>query len=153
MPPLLLPATPSRSKGRSKSTFETLKDAYIKIKQTLKRGLSTLSRRARCLFRRILQQAVEHYKKNPRLCQFQLAMLVLVVLGLVVAPVLLAMGFSSIGPVAGSAAAAHQSAAGTTAAFIALQSTAMTGAAATVGIIVSSVATGGAVIAQFFKRR
>ncbi|KAK5696394.1 hypothetical protein LTR17_024232 [Elasticomyces elasticus] len=165
------PATPSCSEGRSKTAFETCKDAYIKIKQTLKRGLSVISRRARCLLKRMLQQAVEHYKKNPRLCQLQLAMLVLVVLGLVVAPVLLAMGFSSIGPVAGtwkplailqklcadtvtgSAAAAHQSAWGATAAFGALQSTAMTGAAATVGVIVSSVAAAAAAFAQFFKRR
>ncbi|KAK3658567.1 hypothetical protein LTR22_008920 [Elasticomyces elasticus] len=144
---------PNRSEGRSKSTYETLRDAYLNIKQTLKRGLSTLSRRARCLFRRILQQAFEHYKKNPRLCQFQLAMIIIVILGLAVPSMLLAMGFSSIGPVAGSAAAAHQSAAGTTAAFVALQSTAMTGAAATVGVIVSSAAAAGAAIAHFFKRR
>ncbi|KAK5735959.1 hypothetical protein LTR17_007794 [Elasticomyces elasticus] len=130
-----------------------MKDTYLKIKQILKRGLSIISRRARCLVKRMLQQAVEHYKKNPRLCQFQLAMFVLVVLGLVVAPVLLAMGFSSIGPVAGSPAVAHQSAFGATVGFSALQSTAMTGAAATIGVIVSSVAAGGAVIEQFFKRR
>ncbi|KAK5684024.1 hypothetical protein LTS10_003888 [Elasticomyces elasticus] len=123
------PATLHHSKERSKSTFQTLKDAYLNIKQTLKRGLSIISRRACCLLKRMLHQAIEHYKKNPRLCQLQLAMLVLVVLGLVVAPMLLAIGFSKVGPVFGSAAAAHQSAFGATAAFGALQSTAMTGAA------------------------
>ncbi|KAK5703975.1 hypothetical protein LTR97_002988 [Elasticomyces elasticus] len=153
MPSLFLPATPHRSEGRAKSTFETLKDAYLKTKQTLKRGLSIISRRARCLLKRMLQQAVEHYKKNPRLCQLQLAMLILVVLGLVVAPMLLAIGFSKIGPVFGSAAAAHQSVFGATVTFSALQSAAMTGAAATVGVVVSSVAAAVAAIAQFFKRR
>lgn len=116
-----------------------------------------------------------HIKKNPKMTAFQVAMLVVALVpGLVIAPVLGAVGFSSVGPVAGtyidrsevwskadrvvgSAAAAFQSANGATAAFSFFQSAAMGGyAAGAVGGVVTGASTVSAAttgVAQWFKKR
>ncbi|KAK0939584.1 hypothetical protein LTR29_008833 [Friedmanniomyces endolithicus] len=95
----------------------------------------------------------EHIKKNPKMSAFQIAMIVMAVVpGLVVAPVLGLLGFGSLGPVAGSAAAAFQSVNGATAGFSILQSAAM-GGTMVVGNVVTGVCAGAGVVTEFFKRR
>ncbi|KAK0346383.1 hypothetical protein LTR91_011883 [Friedmanniomyces endolithicus] len=94
-----------------------------------------------------------HIKKNPKMSAFQIVMIVMaVVQGLVIAPVLGLLGFGSLGPVAGGAAAAFQSANGATAGFSILQSAAM-GGTAVFGNVVTGVCAGVGVVTEFFKRR
>jgi hypothetical protein len=116
----------------------------------------------------------EYMKAHPYLTSFQILMLLITCIpGLVAAPVLGAMGFSSLGPVAGKqstvlspdptstyadkeaggSAAAFQSANGATAAFSALQSAAMGGyGVAIVNGVVQGVSVGAAGVAQLFSR-
>ncbi|KAK3067668.1 hypothetical protein LTR53_015327 [Teratosphaeriaceae sp. CCFEE 6253] len=114
------------------------------IKRAVRRFAVASSRFVKTTLHRI----VEHMKKNPELCAFQLLMLLVAVLPSVV---LLAMGFNSVGPVAGSAAAGYQSAHGATAAFSFLQSAAMGGTAA-FGVAVTGVTAAAGFVAQWFKR-
>ncbi|KAK4954824.1 hypothetical protein LTR10_007016 [Elasticomyces elasticus] len=95
----------------------------------------------------------EHIRNNPMMSAFQIVMVIIAVApGLVVAPALGLLGFSSIGPVAGSAAAGFQAANGATASFSVLQSAAM-GGTAVVGNAVTGVVAGAGVAAEFFKRK
>ncbi|TKA67504.1 hypothetical protein B0A55_08429 [Friedmanniomyces simplex] len=95
----------------------------------------------------------EHIKNNPKMSAFQIVMLIIAVVpGLVVAPTLGMLGFSGSGPVAGSAAAAFQSANGATVGFSILQSAAM-GGTAVVGNAVTGLFAGAGVVMEFFKRR
>ncbi|KAK3652059.1 hypothetical protein LTR56_003284 [Elasticomyces elasticus] len=97
--------------------------------------------------------AKDHIKNNPGMSAFQIVMVIIAVApGLVVAPALGLLGFSSIGPVAGSAAAGFQAANGATAGFSVLQSAAM-GGTAVVGNAVIGVVAGAGVAAEFFKRK
>ncbi|TKX23424.1 putative integral membrane protein-2 [Elsinoe australis] len=83
-----------------------------------------------------------HIANNPKMSAVGLlSFLIVAVPGLVAGPALAALGFGSVGPVAGSWAAAHQSAYGVSAIFSALQSAAMGGYGATV---VGGVVQGGA---------
>ncbi|KAK0346170.1 hypothetical protein LTR91_016767 [Friedmanniomyces endolithicus] len=103
-----------------------------------------------------LRKVKTHVQKHPWECAciaFQVAMIILAAgAGLVVTTALGLLGFSSIGPVAGSAAAAFQSLNGATAGFSLLQSAAMGGTAVFV-IIVATLFAGAAVVTEFFKRR
>ncbi|KAK0257770.1 hypothetical protein LTR91_000665 [Friedmanniomyces endolithicus] len=103
-----------------------------------------------------LRKVKAHVKKHPweyARRAFQMVMILLAVgSGLVVTSVLGLLGFSSIGPVAGSTAAAFQSLHGATAGFSLLQSAAMGGTAVFV-IIMATLFAGAVVVAEFFRRR
>ncbi|KAK3106734.1 hypothetical protein LTR53_018175 [Teratosphaeriaceae sp. CCFEE 6253] len=114
------------------------------IKRAVRRFTVASSRFVKATLHRI----VEHIKKNPEVCAFQLPMPLVAILPGVL---LLAMGFSNVGPLAGSAAAAYQSAHGATTGFSFLQSAAMGGTAA-FGVAVTGVAAAAVLVAQRSKR-
>ncbi|KAK3067667.1 hypothetical protein LTR53_015326 [Teratosphaeriaceae sp. CCFEE 6253] len=88
---------------------------------------------------------------NPKTTIFQIIMLVLAVVpGVLLTPALTLLGFGSLGPIAGSWAAAFQAANGATWGFSVAQSLAM-GGQAIVGTGVTVVATAAGAVTEFFK--
>lgn len=79
--------------------MDAAKDAFEAIQRFVRHLVVGLQKHK---WEGVPQKAKEHIKNNPKMSAFQaLSMLLLSVPGLVVGPVLAAMGFGSAGPLAG----------------------------------------------------
>lgn len=85
--------------SNSTSKMDAAKDAFEAIQRFVRHLVVVLQK---LKWEDVPQKAKEHIKNNPKMSAFQaLSMLLLSVPGLVVGPVLAAMGFGSAGPLAG----------------------------------------------------
>ncbi|EMC94589.1 hypothetical protein BAUCODRAFT_25751 [Baudoinia panamericana UAMH 10762] len=96
-----------------------------------------------------------HIGKDPGMTSLQVILVVVALTpGVVATPLLYTLGFSGLGPLAGSAAAAFQSTFGTIAGFSTLQSAAMAGYGAPVAnAAISGMTAGSALFAELLEKR
>ncbi|KAK5128997.1 hypothetical protein LTR85_000330 [Meristemomyces frigidus] len=97
----------------------------------------------------------DHIKEHPKMTACRIVLIIAAFApGLIVSPALGLLGFSSVGPVAGSVSAGYQSANGATAGFSLLQSVPMAGyGAAAVNGVVTGASAGAVGAVQWLKRK
>ncbi|KAF2769476.1 hypothetical protein EJ03DRAFT_351216 [Teratosphaeria nubilosa] len=128
-------ASPTKHHDIGKDIEETAKNAIENFKNTFGNAVVGLQH---IKWEELPEHAKDYIKNNPKMTAFQiLSLLLCLIPGLIVTPLLGIMGFSGIGPVAGTAAAGLQSSFGTPLVFRAFQSAAMGGwgAAAAAGVV------------------